>query len=537
LPRDNEGFVDLDAYFDPSSTPQKTPNKNGKTFTMKSSLKNTPTKSRTETPLTQRKNANVLLAKPVKMIASKFAERYKKEPRLAVSMSEAIEETRERELELERVRQIEQEEENELKFGQGHENLTVDSHQILTVDSHENLTVDSHQITTINPHKIHDDGDGDGDDRIQRAKRELEEMSINSINSFDSTINYDTNYNSNDDTDVHLSTHIKSTLNRVINNNDDIIDVNNYDYSMPNDEDVLMDRLVEEMLVNDSDLPDPINKDLRSEETEAEAIKETQDSESNKDITAVYKSVNKPTRGRGQQRKPRSVSGGGLTRKPSTYLPGAEFTETGQRRSCRLKMEPLRYWANEKVCYGRADDPSITLPVIVNVIKKPELDDPTFAMGLTRKRRRPVDGNVSKLKAQAFGPDCDVEAEVNCYDRPGEEEFRLVALSHHHVQGDPVKDCSFRIHTIFTEGTYMSSGQLIFPPLSQKPTKNSARHALVFYVITGSFRIEINKESFVIGPGAQFHVPRANHYTITHITEDRSVEGRLFFCHCKDNAE
>ena len=200
-------------------------------------------------------------------------------------------------------------------------------------------------------------------------------------------------------------------------------------------------------------------------------------------------------------------------------------------------MEPLRYWANEKVCYGRADDPSITLPVIVQVIKKPELDDPTFAMGLTRKRRRPVDPNTTKLRGAAFGPDCDVEAEIQCYERPGESEVRLVALSHHHVQGDSVKDCSFRIHTIFTEGLYMSSGQLIFPPSSQKPTKNSARHALVFYVITGSFRVEIDRTSFVIGPGGQFHVPRANHYTITHISSDQTVEGRLFFCHCKDNSE
>lgn len=490
LPRDNEGFDDLDAYFNRSTTPQKTPNKSNRP----KSHQNTPAQSsRPETPLTQRKNASVLLAKPVKMIASKFAERYKKEPRLAVSMSEALEETRERERELE------------------HERVIHDSQ-----DPHESAIEE--------------------EDRIQRAKRELEEMSINS---FDSTITNNSIAYDNNDTEVHLSTYIKSTLNNVVteesdnnsfdnndnndNNNNNDNNYNNDEYAMPNDDDVLMDRLVEEMLVNDSDLPDPVTRET------GEVIKETQEEE-----PVVAAAVTKAARVK-QPRKPRTT--GGLTRRPATYLPGAEYSETGQRRSCRLKIEPLRYWANEKVCYGRAEDPSITLPVIVNVIKKPELDDPTFAMGLTRKRRRPVDGNVSKLKAQAFGPDCDVETEVNCYDRPGEEEVRLVALSHHHVQGDPVKDCSFRIHTIFTEGTYMSSGQLIFPPLSQKPTKNSARHALVFYVITGSFRVEINKESFLVGPGAQFHVPRANHYTITHVTEDRSVEGRLFFCHCKDNTE
>ena len=550
LPRDNEGFDDLDAYFNRASTPQKTPRKSAR-----KSNQNTPTRSRAEsgadTPLTQRKNANVLLAKPVKMIASKLAERYKKEPRLAVSMSEAIEETREREreieLEAERANAIEQEQE-ELVLGAEDEQEQV--HEVLA-ESHDDFIDHNQQDGHVSHNFTHTHTNDLVEDRIQRAKRELEEMSINS---FDTSMNYE-----NNDTEVHLSAYIKSTLsNSVVNREPASVTDNNKtgntdnsyrrdydDYAMP-DDDVLMDRLVEEMLVNDSDLPDPVSKNPESdnlntirETHESKSTADDQEEEDEEDEEPVPVNKTAKTTNNNTARKPRKPrgSGGGLSRKSATYLPGAEYTETGQRRSCRLKIEPLRYWANEKVCYGRAADPSITLPVIVNVIKKPELDDPTFAMGLTKKRRRPADGNVSKLKAQAFGPDCDVETEVNCYDQPGEEEVRLVALSHHHVQGDPVNDCSFRIHTIFTEGSYMSSGQLIFPPLSQKPTKNSARHALVFYVITGSFRVEINKESFLIGPGGQFHVPRANHYTITHVTEDRSVEGRLFFCHCKDNAE
>ena len=332
-------------------------------------------------------------------------------------------------------------------------------------------------------------------------------------------------YESND-CEVHLSTSIKllSSQNEAEADNDNHDnhdhDNDNNDYGMA-DDDVLMDRLVEEMLVNVNDAEIPVK-----------SIEPQNIDEYEKNRTRAVGG-----RGKAKARANTGKKGTGLGRRPLTYFPGAEVTDEGLRRSCRVKMEPLRYWANEKVCYGRAEDPSITLPVIVQVIKKPELDDPTFAMGLTRKRRRPIDGNVLKMKAQAFGPDCDVEAEVNCYDRPGDEEIRLVALSHHHVVGDPVKDCSFRIHTIFTEGSYMSSGQLIFPPDSQKPTKNSARHALVFYVISGSFRIEIKRDSFLIGPGGQFHVPRANHYTITHVSADRNLEGRLFFCHCKDNAE
>lgn len=416
------------------------------------------------------------------MISSKIAEHYKKEPRVVVSMSEVL---------------MSQEHEAQVVDAQGDAN---DGHNI----------IDSVDIDAIE------------DDRLSRAKRELEEMSINSFDSSQSV------YESNDNTEVHLSAYIKSTLSTVTHDTFDTVDArDNYeDHYGDNqvDDDVLMDRLVEEMLVNDAD--EVVISNTASAVSDIPTTRASSTKAST--TTATVPAAKKPRKAPATKQS---------MRRPMTYMPGMELTESGQRRSCRLKMEPLRYWANEKVCYGRAEDPSITLPVIVNVIKMPDLDDPTFAMGLTRKRRRPVDGNVAKLKAQGFGPDCDVETEVVCYERPGETEVRLVALSHHHVQGDPVKDNAFRIHTIFTEGTYMSSGQLIFPPLSQKPTKNSARHALVFYVITGSFRVEINRESFVLGPGGQFHVPRANHYTITHVTEDQSVEGRLFFCHCKDNAE
>lgn len=433
------------------------------------------------TPSTNRKggSANVLVAKPLKMISSKIAEHYKREPRLAVSMSEVM------------SFNAEDSEEDEIE--------------------QDNELVDTHGHP-------HDDNDL-VEDRIQRAKRELEEMSIgNSFESFennDETEETSTNHIEEEGAYVKSSLHQSTTIEM-----------------MPIDDDVLMDRLVEEMLVNDNeDNGAGVNGGIRDQEHAAnENALESVDQASPVPVpisTAPVKST---------QSKKKQTKSTGLTRRPMTYFSGTETTEEGLRRSCRMKMEPLRYWANEKVCYGRAEDPSITLPVIVNVIKKPELDDPTFMMGLTRKRRRP-DGNVSKLKAQAFGPDCDVESEVYCYERPGEEEVRLLALSHHHVQGDEVKDSSFKIHTIFTEGTYMSSGQLIFPPLSHKPTKNSSRHALVFYVISGSFRIEINRISFMIGPGGQFHVPRANPYTITHVSEDKNVEGRLFFCHCKDNSE
>lgn len=466
----------MDAYFNRASTPQKTPKSQRKIQSEAAAL---ATGSRLATPSSHRKAAaSVLVAKPIKMISNKIAEYYKKEPRLEVSMSEAEAEMRQMELEieieLEKEREIERELEREREIQREQQKLL----------------------------------DSPGDERIQRAKRELEEMSINS--SFDCN-DQTSAVHSNEHTEVNIASYIKSV---PAPTNDE------YDDMIPANDDVLMDRLVEEMLVNDQDYENafPATEPLSTDAPQAK------------------------TKGRG--RKAKAAGSGGMSRRTLDHYYAAAGTgatdmdDDGLRRSCRMKMEPLRFWANEKVCYGRAEDPSITHPVIVNVIKKPELDDPTFMMGLTRKRRRPTDPNATKLRVQGYGPDCDVETDVVCYGHPNESETRLVALSHHHVQGDEVKDCSFRIHTIFTEGSYMSSGQLIFPPGSAKPTKNSSRHALVFYVIMGSFRVEINQESFLIGAGGQFHVPRSNYYTITHVTPpEKGIEGRLFFCHCKDNAE
>ena len=497
LPRDGEGFDDLDAYFNRASTPQKTPKSQRKS---QNDITST-TGSRIGTPSSHLKAASsVLVAKPLKMISSKIAEHYKKEPRLEVSMSEAEAEMRQREMELELELERERERERELEREQERE---------LELQREQESELQRGQERELQHEQRHQMHNSSADERIQRAKRELEEMSINS--SFD----YNTHENHDNHTEVNIASYIKS------------VPAANEQYEfMPENDDVLMDRLVEEMLVND--------QEYESAQANEDIVQVPVSEETHTEAAGVFEASKLKAKGR----KPRGPTSGGLARRAVTYGAGTELGEDGLRRSCRMKMEPLRFWANEKVCYGRADDPSITLPVIVNVIKKPELDDPTFTMGLTRKRRRPVDPNVAKLRAQGYGPDCDVETEVVCHGRHNESETRLVALSHNHVQGDEVKDCSFRIHTIFTEGAYMSSGQLIFPPGSQKPTKNSHRHALVFYVISGSFRVEINQESFLIGAGGQFHVPRSNYYTISHVTPpEKGIEGRLFFCHCKDNAD
>lgn len=360
--------------------------------------------------------------------------------------------------------------------------------------SHHDSVDDSIPFPPATPtHQIENDIE-----EMQSEQRPEDDYESDVVDKF---MNLSSDHVADNETEVHLSSLIKRQMELSNHHPDNAIG-----------DDALMDRLADEILVQE----------------ESRAVMPTAHAVAQAAPAAVAKQM-KP------RSKPKATSGARITRRPLTYFPGAEYDENGVRRGKRQKLTPLKYWANEKVCYGRANDPSITLPVIVNVIKHPEVDDPTFGSKPSARGPRAA-GPAGKLRGHGFGPEVDVEGVVNNF-LTGEEEERVLALSYHHIVGDTIKDAAFKIHTVFTEGTYMSSGQLLFPHGAQKPTKNSARHALVFYVIEGSFRVEIHKTSFVIGPGGQFHVPRANHYTITHITTDKKVEGRLFFCHCKDNAE
>lgn len=109
----------------------------------------------------------------------------------------------------------------------------------------------------------------------------------------------------------------------------------------------------------------------------------------------------------------------------------------------------------------------------------------------------------------------------------------MVALSEDQHRPESIKGEKFLISTVFEEGEYLTAGILVFPPGAEKPSRNSAKHALVFYVISGTFQVTIHQSSFVIGTGGQFLVPRGNHYQIKSVYDQ---EGKLHFCHCKDTA-
>ena len=110
----------------------------------------------------------------------------------------------------------------------------------------------------------------------------------------------------------------------------------------------------------------------------------------------------------------------------------------------------------------------------------------------------------------------------------------VIAISQDQLEPTLVKGEAFSIQTIFTEGGFLSSGVLVFPAKSEKPSRNSSKHALVFYVIEGTLEVSIHKSSFIATTGTQFIVPRGNQYALKSVWEG---ESRLFFCHCKDNRD
>ena len=206
----------------------------------------------------------------------------------------------------------------------------------------------------------------------------------------------------------------------------------------------------------------------------------------------------------------------------------------GLRKSKRKRFQPLEFWKNEKVVYGRRQSSGtyirlnlVGLPVIVDVIKAPKTPLKP------KKSRRKQNRANSKKSPEEIGYNqtgLEISGLVRNANNSEETEI-LLAISGEKIQGEDVPGADFRIHTVFVEETFMSAGMLTFPkPGSAKPSRNSSKHALAFFVVKGTYEVAINRTSFVAGPGSSFFVPRNNQYAIKNVGTD---SGRLFFCHCR----
>lgn len=217
------------------------------------------------------------------------------------------------------------------------------------------------------------------------------------------------------------------------------------------------------------------------------------------------------------------------------YLSDELKTGEGLRHSRRNRIAPLEFWRGETVKYSVDED--LRIPVVVGVVRRAKTPQKPKARLAPRKtttqqakRRKQAEAD---LEDAGYSPDVHVTAKVMDYDTHEEEE-RLLAISADQHTPEVVKGEKFAISTVFEEGTFLTAGILAFPPAVTKPSRNSAKHALVFYVINGVFQVTINQASFVIGTGGQFIVPRGNHYQLKNLHDQ---ESKLHFCHCKDSRE
>ncbi|KAJ3162448.1 hypothetical protein HDU86_004930 [Geranomyces michiganensis] len=196
--------------------------------------------------------------------------------------------------------------------------------------------------------------------------------------------------------------------------------------------------------------------------------------------------------------------------------------ENGCRRSRRMKISPLKFWAGERVVVGRRESGFYPVPVVKEIIRVDSDEE-----DLDRQKVRARAARVKREKrAQAMvQPNIPV---IN-FSTGQEEEQQIIStpdmLDLRSTGG------SFKFQKVFSEGTFIASGILAFPKGSKKRNSNSKRSAMIFMVMSGEVEVQVHRTQFVVSSGSQFLVPRGNQYCIAN---RGSREARLFFCHGKE---
>ncbi|KAJ3173611.1 hypothetical protein HDU88_002699 [Geranomyces variabilis] len=207
---------------------------------------------------------------------------------------------------------------------------------------------------------------------------------------------------------------------------------------------------------------------------------------------------------------------------PSAALEEDNKDDNGCRRSRRMKISPLKFWAGERVVVGRRESGFYPVPVVKEVIRIDSEEE-----DVDRQKARARAARVKREKrAQAYvepnipviNIDTGVEEEQHIISTPGMLDLRPTGGS-------------YKFQKVFSEGTFIASGVLVFPKGSKKPNSNTKRSAMIFMVMSGEVEVQVHKTQFVVSTGTQFLIPRGNQY---YIANRGNREARLFFCHGKE---
>ncbi|KAJ3185765.1 hypothetical protein HDU85_001124 [Gaertneriomyces sp. JEL0708] len=190
-----------------------------------------------------------------------------------------------------------------------------------------------------------------------------------------------------------------------------------------------------------------------------------------------------------------------------------EEEDPGIRRSRRMKIPPLKYWAGERVVVGRQQSGFFPIPVVKDVIRVSSSSPPP----------------VKRIKKEST-PQLIPEVPVINYST-GEEEDQKVVATPDMLNPKTIGAGNYKFEKVFSEGEFIASGILVMPKGSEKPNKNSNTSAMIFYICAGEVEVQIHKTVFVVKTGSQFFVPRGNQYRIKNRA---NREAKLFFCHGKE---
>ncbi|KAF8979940.1 hypothetical protein BGZ46_004822 [Entomortierella lignicola] len=244
-----------------------------------------------------------------------------------------------------------------------------------------------------------------------------------------------------------------------------------------------------------------------------------------------------------------------------------ETDESNVRRSRRAKFKPLEYWKNEKVVLGRSDNTPVPLPVVKAVIRAvpPELSRPLTKRKLItgerlsqktkpkttqtihRKRQRvdissdknsgddengqgQNDSYHSEQEQSSIGHESHGECET--LDDNGNVVIRAVVEEAESVNFQDSSSGKYKYHRGL-EDELISSGIVRIPSGGVKPNQNAFASSVAFYVIEGTIKTTIYKNTIVLRRGGRFLVPRGNQYMIENLSKKDCL---LFFAQSKTAA-
>ncbi|KAH6670643.1 putative centromere protein 3 [Halenospora varia] len=221
----------------------------------------------------------------------------------------------------------------------------------------------------------------------------------------------------------------------------------------------------------------------------------------------------------------------------------AEGTGFKQTRSGRNSIKPVAYWKNERIDYDEDEEEDnwgkFCLPKIKGVVRVDEVEQEK------RSRAKSTKPSKSKKRRTATEPESEGDevaepwetepgefvGEVRLWDPEDptgvqtEEQSDQIALSSAAIVTRDVKNGSFKFAKTLTL-PFFGSGMVDLPPGGAKKPKSSRKMQMVFFVYYGRVKVTVNDNTFRIGKGGMWQVPRGNFYSIEN---DYDNPARLFF--------